>query len=152
MIGRMNPLPPAARWLGLAGLLPFLATLLVALFGPLETVGLALFALASYGAVILSFLGAVHWGFAMYAPPDQAPAAGTRLALGVLPALIAWVALLLPPGWGLGLLGFGILATASIETRAARQGLVPLDYLRLRWILSSGAAACLLVAAALFGT
>jgi hypothetical protein len=150
IIDSMNHLPPPARWLGLAGLLPFLATLLLALFGPSALRGFALFALAAYGAVILSFLGAVHWGFALYAPPGQAAAMAPRLALGVLPALLGWLAMLLPPGPGLGLLALGMLGTATVESRAAVRGLVPLDYLRLRWLLSTGAAACLLIAATLF--
>ena len=62
----------------------------------------------------------------------------------MVPALVAWVALLLPLAAGLGLLAAAILATAVAETRAARAGLVPPSYLRLRWLLSAGAAACLL--------
>jgi hypothetical protein len=66
----------------------------------------------------------------------------------VVPALVGWVALMLPPVLGLGLLAAGILATAGVETLAARRGLVPAEYLRLRWMLSLGAALCLLAGAA----
>ena len=38
-------MPPSARWLGAAGLLPFLATAALAWVGPAEWRGLALFAL-----------------------------------------------------------------------------------------------------------
>lgn len=140
-------MPPAARWLGAAGLLPFLLTALAAWAGPEEWRGIALFALATYGMVILSFLGGVHWGLALRAPAAEAPYAAPRLGLGVLPALIGWAALMLPPTPGLGMLALAILATAGMETLAARRGLVPADYLRLRWALSLGAALCLLAGA-----
>jgi hypothetical protein len=71
-----------------------------------------------------------------------------RLGLGVVPALVAWVALLLPPLPGLSLLALGILGTAAVETAAAARGLVPPAYLRLRWILSLAAAMSLAIGAA----
>jgi hypothetical protein len=135
------------RLLGYAGLLPFAAAAALALLGPLPWRGLALAALAAYGAVILSFLGAVHWGLALRASSEEAPAAWPRLALGVLPALIGWVALMLPVRPGLALLAAGVLAVAVVETAAARRGLLPKDYLELRWQLSAGAGACLLLGA-----
>ena len=141
-------MPTPAIWLGAAGLLPFLATALLSWLLPPETRGIALFALAAYGMVILSFLGAVHWGLALAAPRGLPPNPAPRLGLGVLPALIAWSALLLPPVPGLSLLAGAILVTAAVETLAARRGLVPLGYLRLRWVLSLGAALCLLAGAA----
>ncbi|MDB5373053.1 MAG: hypothetical protein JWP04_1695 [Belnapia sp.] len=140
-------MPPSARWLGAAGLLPFLLTALAAWTGPEDWRGIALFALATYGMVILSFLGGVHWGFALRAPEAEARYAAPRLGLGVLPSLIGWAALMLPPVPGLGMLALAILGTAGIETLAARRGLVPPEYLRLRWPLSLGAALCLLAGA-----
>lgn len=138
-----RPLPAPARLLGPAGLIPF-AGLAIGVWAGWPAAGPAL---AAYGATILAFLGAVHWGLALAAPGrasarDDAIAWG-RLGLGVLPALIAWAALLLPLAAGLGLLACGILATALIETLAARAGLVPRPYLGLRWLLSAGAAMAL---------
>ena len=143
-----QPLPRPTLWLGLAGLLPFLGTALLAWTAPEDWRGVALYALAAYGAVILSFLGAVHWGLALRAPSAEAGAMAPRLGLGVLPSLVGWVALLLPPLPGLLLLALGILGTAAVEAAAARRGLVPHAYLRLRWILSLGAALCLVIGAA----
>lgn len=132
---------PAPAWLlGPAGLIPF-AVLAIGVWAGWPGAGPAL---AAYGATILAFLGAVHWGLALRATPGEAHAAWGRLGLGVVPALVAWVALLLPMAAGLGLLAAAILATAAIETLASRAGLVPPAYLRLRWLLSAGAAACLL--------
>ncbi|MCS6932600.1 MAG: DUF3429 domain-containing protein [Acetobacteraceae bacterium] len=138
-----TPIPPLARPLGFAGLAPFLGLAVLALAG----VSWAPEALAAYGATILAFLGAVHWGFALRALPGEDFASAPRLALGVVPALLGWVALLLPVAAGLWLLAGGILATAATETAAARRGLVPAEYLRLRWWLSAGAAASLAAAA-----
>ncbi len=137
-----HALPPLAWPLGLAGLIPFAAGALAVALGW----HWAAFPLAAYGATILAFLGAVHWGLAL-ATPDQASA--ERLAWGVVPSLWAWVALLLPLPVALPVLGAGILATAGLETVAARRGLVSGAWLRLRWVLSLGAAGSLFVAASL---
>lgn len=136
-------LPPAARWLGPAGLLPFAGLALASLAGW----AWAAPALAAYGATILAFLGAVHWGLALRAPAEEAWADWPRLGLGVVPALLAWIALLLPTGPGLALIAAGILLTFGIEAMAALRGLVPRGYLRLRAVLSIVAALCLTVAA-----
>jgi hypothetical protein len=125
-----QPLPFPALWLGLGGLVPFLAATLLALGGgPFS--GLAVDALLAYGAVILSFLGAVHWGLALAAPDDK-PAARSRLMLGVLPSLIAWVALLAPIWIGFGVLVAGFAATWVAEEAAARAGRLGAPYLWLR--------------------
>lgn len=142
-----SPLPRPALLFGPAGLLPFLAGALAATLGPAETRPAAAVALLAYGACILSFLGAVHWGLALRAPAAEAGAAAARLGLGVVPALLGWAGLMLPVRAGLGLVAAAILATALAETLAAARGLLPGGYLRLRWALSLGAALCLGVAA-----
>lgn len=144
-----EPLPRIARLLGLAGLVPFLGSLALAAASADEMRGAALWALATYGAVILSFLGAVHWGLAL--GPGRPAAVEARLGLGVLPSLVGWVALLLPPVPSLLLLAAGILGTAGIETLAARRGLLGAAYLRLRWRLSLAAAASLLAGVSIAG-
>jgi hypothetical protein len=136
-------LPSPARLLGPAGLLPFAGLAAATWIGW----GWAGFALLAYGATILAFLGAVHWGLALRAPPYERGADWGRLGLGVLPALVAWVALLLPLQAGLVVLAVAILSVAAVETAAARARLVPADYLKLRWLLSAGAGASLLLGA-----
>lgn len=123
-------LPFPALWLGLGGLIPFAACTAVALGGgPFS--GLAEDALLAYGAVILAFLGAVHWGLALAAPGDAA-AARTRLTLGVLPSLIGWVALVAPNWIGFGVLVAGFAATWAAEETGARAGRLGSAYLWLR--------------------
>lgn len=134
------PALPVLAWLlGLSGLIPFAGLGLGTALGWEEL----RFPLLAYGATILAFLGAVHWGLALQAGPDEKPAERGRLVLGVAPSLVAFVALLLPLPAGLALVAGAILLTAAMETVAHRAGLVPPGYLRLRWVLSLGAALCL---------
>ena len=136
-------LPPIARLLGPAGLIPFAGLAIGTWLGW----SWAPAALAAYGATILAFLGAVHWGLGLRAPPSERDADLARFGLGVVPALVAWIALMLPVASGLVLLAAAILATATAEQVGSRKGLVPNDYLWLRWLLSAGAAACLVLGA-----
>ena len=91
--------PPAwANWLGFGGLIPF-AALALALWWPASGHQTEIsHALASYGATIASFLGAIHWGLAMR---DHPGAGAAPYLWGVTPSLLAWLALLLPPTGGL---------------------------------------------------
>jgi hypothetical protein len=114
--------------------------------GPETWQGFAHGALLAYGATILGFLGAVHWGIALRAPPEEQSLAAARLGLGVLPALTGWAAMLLPEGTSIALLVAGFLATAATEQWAALRGLLPANYMLLRWVLTAGAVASLLAA------
>jgi len=142
-------IPQSAAWLGALGLVPF-----AALAGLLPLVGADLkpalaHALLGYGAVILSFLGGVHWGLAIGSNPPAADAAiRTRLILSVVPSLIAWAALLLPAG-GLFVLAAAIALMLVVDIRATRAGEAPPWYPRLRIPLSCAVAASLLAGALL---
>ncbi len=140
-------LPPAAIALGMAGLVPFAGLGVAALTTPDSVAAQRyLLALVAYGAVILAFLGGVHWGFVLH--PAALPAGmdagerrdATRLSLGVLPSLIGFGALLTPllgvPEVGLGVLIVGYLATIVTEGRLSRGGALPGGYMTLRWVLS----------------
>ena len=143
---------PLVLLLGFLGLIPFLVTAYLACAWRNPAGTQALVALMSYSAVILSFLGAVHWGFALaeppaslagLAPPPRAadPAHRPRLLMGVLPALAGWVALLIgllipAPAIALCLLIAGFLATNIAEHSGRQRGWVPPSYLWLRWILT----------------
>jgi hypothetical protein len=85
-----------ATLLGNFGLFPFFV-LAVAAWMPLSAVPARLVELAfvGYAAVILSFLGAVHWGLALLTPQLTKPQAWNAFGWGVLPALLGWLALLL---------------------------------------------------------
>ena len=148
----MTRLPLTAIALGLGGLIPFLACTVAILFYPshVPVPRLAL-ALIDYAAVILAFLGAVHWGLALAGDPLGVPAQPRaqrlRLGLGVLPALVGWASLLIAvearllPALLLLLLGF--VLTTVVELRAGRSGLMPPGYGALRTLLSAVVALCL---------
>ncbi len=129
-------LPILAIAIGIAGLVPLIGCGLAALgmAGDRGTL-----ALVAYGATMLSFLGGVHWGFALSDLSGRADR--LRLGLGVLPPLLGWVALLvvlaLSASLGVGLLAFGFAATVVVEARGRRAGLIPPGYMRLRYGLSA---------------
>ncbi|NQW83035.1 MAG: DUF3429 domain-containing protein [Alcaligenaceae bacterium] len=131
--------PLAALIPGLLGLLPFWA---VALTSVLET-GLdpllALMALIMYGAVILSFVGALWWGMATHAP-SHAPRA-TMFVWSVIPALVGWAATLTAPETGLRMLMAGLALQWLLDGMLRRKmpELLPGWVFRLRSILTGGA-------------
>jgi hypothetical protein len=146
------------RTLGHAGLIPFavLALLLWLLTGELQT--FVSIALASYAALIVSFLGGIHWGIGWLAG-RQALKVGSATAAhhaqrnhflwGIVPSLLAWPGVLMPPFAGLAWLGFMlILCYLADRTLYARAGLQA--WLTLRFRLSAVAAlSCFIGAGAL---
>lgn len=140
---RAARLPRHVAWLGCGGLLPFAG---LAMLSALDAGHAPVWsqALTAYGAVILAFVGALHWGVAMSAPALEPAARRRAYAWSVVPALLAWPAILLgaPVGSGLLMLGF-VLHLARDHGLADRAGL-PAWYLPLRWRLTVVACACLL--------
>jgi hypothetical protein len=138
------PLPPGTELLGYGGLLPFAA--FTAALWMLPAGGmrdLALRGLIGYGATILSFLGAVHWGFVLRRP---GPDAFARLAAGVVPSLVAAAALLMAPEAAIGTLMIGVAGVWLWEHRVLGPGVLPKAYLDLRRTLTVGVLLILLVA------
>jgi hypothetical protein len=128
-------LPALAVILGIAGLIPFIICGLGATAANDVRSSLSAFALIGYGAVILGFLGGVHWGFTLSVQHD--PAERFRLSLGVLPAIVGWLALALTFATSQAVLGLAILiaayvGTVVVEWRAHARGLVPDGYIGLR--------------------
>lgn len=137
-----------AQVLGYGGLIPFLAGgILVVLFGnhPLRGVD-PVFFVSSYAAVILSFIGAVHWGVALAGPAGSIKA---RLMLGfsVVPALVGWVALLAGPESESAMLVLcvGFIGWWLYERLVPGNHLLARWYVRLRLQLSAVASMVLLV-------
>ena len=145
---RRIPRVPLA--LGLGGLLPFwgLALLLLLdLTGALRlSPDAARLALATYGAVIASFLGGIRWGVALR---EDNRDASRDLIVSVLPSLLAWASLLLLPPRG-ALIGLAVIVAVwgVVDQDLPRRGVAPRWFGRLRVILSTGAAAALAVGAA----
>jgi hypothetical protein len=92
--GSPTQLPAHATALGYGGLVPFVGCALGVLLLPEAGMrDVAARVLIGYGAVILSFLGGVHWGLVLRTHSPRVPGI---LAIGVLPSLAGWLTLLLP--------------------------------------------------------
>jgi len=131
----------AARLLGIGGLIPFY---FCALLTWVETTRVwALDAVTGYAAVILAFLGAVHWGRAL-AELDRRNHIGT-LVFGILPALIGWLALLLPVEFSLPMLITGLVFVWGSEQMVFFEVLPPW-YRSLRHCLTAGSVLALVIA------
>jgi hypothetical protein len=138
--GQASELPEGFTALGYAGIVPFVAGVLGIVLLEGDARLLAIRALSAYGAVILSFLGAVHWGMLLRRPD---PPVASRLLSGVLPALAGWIALLLPGRIGLALLVVAFGSFWLYEHRALPDGWLPAAYMRLRRNLSLAVCALL---------
>lgn len=136
-------IPPAALIPGLLGLLPFwglaLSTELSSGIDPL----LALMALIMYGAIILSFVGALWWGMAVHASAQTPRAA--MFIWSVVPALIGWASIMTEPAIGLRMLIAGLALQWVLDGLLMRKfpTLMPLWVFRLRTMLTLGATSAL---------
>lgn len=126
---------------GYAGMVPFIASLAgMGLLPHIEQRDLAQHISLAWGAVVLSFVGAAHWGLALAGRLEWSVA---RLVGSIFPAVVAAIALVVSGQRGLGLLvvGFGVFWLYEHRRLGAE---LPPDYLRLRRNLS--VAVCALLA------
>ena len=135
-----------ARRLGYGGLIPFVglaAALWVARPGDWPLAGAALL---GYGAIIVGFLGAIHWGLLMRPGAAQPLPA---LLWGVTPSLLSWVALLLDPAPGLVLITILLWICFAVDRvlypRYQMHAWLPM---RL-WLTLTASSSCLAAAVAL---
>ena len=146
----MTPIPRSALILGLAGVLPFVWGAATLLSDPLavwaqRAIGprfVGPYVQLFYGAIILSFMSGVLWGFATKADGAQA---ATGYALSVIPAL-----------WAFFTTGGGAYAAATsliagfaglllLDWQFWRWGLAPDWWMPLRVLLSVLVVACLAI-------
>ena len=131
-----------ALLLGYAGLIPFVTLAAVVLLVEGELQLLAGRALIAYGAVIISFLGAWHWSVAINQGGNYASLA--RMGFAVTPALLGWLAILLPFSYGMALVIAGLLMACVADGRW--QTTAPSWYRRLRQRLTLVATASMTAA------
>ena len=132
-------------WLGYSGLLPMSAFLAGLWFWPQLTHQLVFMAML-YVGTIFSFLGGIQWGFAVNNETlTAAPEANVlRFVVGVTPALITFVALVIPSIYGGMLLVSGLWLLLVFEWQRRTSTSLPNWYLPLRinlTILLSGSLA-----------
>jgi len=130
VITRLNTM---AETVSYAGVAPFVLCLLgVGMLPGYEERELAQRIAIAYGAVVLAFAGAVHWGLAL---AGRLPWSPLRIGGAVLPALIGATAAVLGGQRGLALLVVGFGSFWLYEHRSAGAEL-PAGYLGLRRSLS----------------
>jgi Protein of unknown function (DUF3429) len=131
--GAVSRLNTTAEVVSYAGVAPFVLCLLgVALLPNYGLRELAQRIAISYGAVVLAFVGAVHWGLALAGSMAWRP---VRIAGSILPALLGATATLIGGQRGLALLvvGFGVFWLYEHRSVGAE---LPAPYLSLRRNLS----------------
>ena len=134
-------MPRKAAWLGYTGLIPFAVSAAACWLGG-DTGAIAASVFRAYAAAILAFLGGIPWGLALGQRVEA-----ERLAVGVLPALVAWLALVAPPAPGIGVLALSLAAFYGWD-RARNLMATPVWFRRLRRDLTAGALVCHAVAIA----
>lgn len=100
--------------------------------------------LQTYAAVILAFMGAVHWGAAM---SGEDRFAQTQLGLSVIPPLLAWLALMIPQVYGYSLLIVSFAALCMADNMVGRIQRFPSWYSPMRVALTTVVIFCLITAA-----
>ena len=132
-----------AKVMGFGGLLPFVGCAALIYSNNSSVAVLALFASAVYAAIILSFVGAVHWGLSMR--EDRSP---YWYIWSIVPALLSWLAIvILDIRFSILALIIGFTLSWSVDRQAHIRGLIPSWYMTLRDILTAGAILSLLATA-----
>jgi glutaredoxin len=130
-VARGQALERLVRWLGYGGVLPFVLGLLAVGLAP--DPGLrerAADLTLAYGAVILAFLGAIHWGRMLERGTlSDAP----MLAVwGVLPSVVGWLSLALPFVWAAPIQALLFLEVYIMDRQLLRAEPAAQPYLALR--------------------
>lgn len=126
-------IPKAALVLSVAGYVPFAGLSAGAILLPSPYQNQASLGLLIYGAIILSFLGGVHWGLEMARQSAHADAGSpTRFGISVVPSLVAWASLALPHGIEPAGLVVGFSLMLAYDLYCVKQQLAPLWYRTLR--------------------
>jgi hypothetical protein len=141
---KTGAIPRVPLVLGAGGLLPFIALTIATVLWPASNPTLSGELLRGYAVVILTFVGAVHWGLAVAQPVTKS---STQLIWSVIPALFGWVALFIPLNWALWLLAAVFVIAAIIDRWAVHHGLAPAWYAELRLPLTTVVVVSLTISA-----
>lgn len=141
-----DPIPRLAFWLGASGLVPFVVLTSAIYALPDGNRPMLVFWLSSYAAIILSFVGAIHWGAAMVHPGMHDGDRSVFMAWSVVPGLAGWFSLLLPDKTGLLLMAATFAVHYAADRQFAQRFALPAWYLRLRAGLTAVVVLCLVLA------
>jgi hypothetical protein len=136
--------------LGYAGLIPFVLLAAFMWLVDAELLPFVAIALVGYAAAIASFLGGVHWGIGFVrSQSDSASTPRFHFIWGVVPSLVAWLALMMPASAALPLLGLLVVTCYVVDSKTyPAAGLSNWLPMRLRLTVVA-TASCLLGAAAI---
>ncbi len=137
-----SPRPVALR-LGYLALLPFVVGAALTWIVRAEAHPHVTAALSAYAAVVVAFLGGIHWGLGFRAAePNNA-----LFGWGVVPPLVACVAIIMPPNAGLVVHGV-MLAACYLVDRKVYPAQGAAAWLTLRFRLSVVASLSCFIGAA----
>ncbi len=141
-----NYLSITPKLLGYFGLIPFIIPTVFLYFDD-NHLDIWRHLLLSYGAVILSFVGALHWSFAMLL--HELPINKKRWSFfwSVVPSLAAWISLSIPTFYGFILLAVFFAIALIRDNQLLGNVELPSWYMPLRRNLTLVAINCLLVGA-----
>ncbi|KAI8625070.1 hypothetical protein F5Y19DRAFT_451544 [Xylariaceae sp. FL1651] len=157
----LSNVPKESYWLGLAGTLPYLGTSLSTVYlswvlnttwptsskfannlmidhetarqllDTLEPIQLG------YGAVIISFLGAIHWGLEYAEKVPNYTRTRFRYGLGLMASVVAWPTLFMPVEFALTSQFAAFVALYFADARATVRGWAPPWYSTYRFALTA---------------
>ncbi|KAJ4410032.1 hypothetical protein N0V85_004008 [Neurospora sp. IMI 360204] len=156
----LKTVPREAYALGFAGTIPYLATSLSTVYlswnlnqrypsesGLLNTILFRhetvkdLLAIiepiqVGYGAVLISFLGAIHWGLEFAEKTPSHARTRFRYGLGLLAPIVAWPTTLMPIQWALTTQFLAFTGLYYADSRATVKGWAPSWYATYRFVLT----------------
>lgn len=137
-------IPRAALILGWLGVIPFAACAVLTVTGGVLSYSATIDALVVYGAIILSFMGGAQWGLAMVTASADYKLMGFRLAVSVVPALVAFGLALMPSASALFGLATAFAALFLHDVALVGNDAAPAWYPALRAQLTAAVVACLI--------
>ncbi|KAH8890293.1 hypothetical protein GQ53DRAFT_722271 [Thozetella sp. PMI_491] len=157
----LSSVPRQPYALGLAGTLPYLATSISTVYlswdlkttWPTDSNFLNSFLVShetatqwlqalepiqiGYGAVIISFLGAIHWGLEYAEKAPSRPRTSFRYGIGLLAPCIAWPTMMFPIEWALTGQFLAFTGLYFADARATKRGWAPAWYSTYRFVLTA---------------
>lgn len=165
----LDSVPRASYLFGFAGTIPYLSTALASLYltwnlstpWPTDSNLLNSFLMShetahyllallepiqiGYGAVILTFLGAVHWGLELGEKAPAQPRTKFRYAMGLAAPVLAWPTIMLPMQWAMITQFFGFVSLYFADARSTTRGWTPHWYTTYRFVLTAIVGASIVV-------
>lgn len=90
-----------------------------------------------YGAVIISFLGAIHWGLEFAEQQTSRDRTRFRFGMGVIAPAVAWPTVFMPVEYALTTQFLTFVFLYFADSRATTRGWAPHWYATYRWVLTA---------------